>query len=122
MEWGGPSARADVVLNQGVRKGLGLVTFVQRPEDGEEGELDSCHKSLFSTLGNFDATSAGARPFPRALISHSLVPWPCLLGGLQPQAGEASGIECESFARLPWEDGQGPPRGTLAVAGSFVFA
>lgn len=54
-------------------------------------------KSLFSTLGNFDATSAGAHSFPRALIS--LVPWPCLLGGLQPQAGEASGIECESFAR-----------------------
>lgn len=47
MEWGGPSARADVVLNQGVRKGLGQVTFVQRPEGGEEGEPDSCHKVTF---------------------------------------------------------------------------
>lgn len=72
MEWGGPSARADVVLNQGVRKGLGLVTFVQRPEDREEGEPDSCHKSLFSTLGNFDATSAGLVPSPEPL---SLTHW-----------------------------------------------
>lgn len=32
MERGGPSARADVVLNQEVRKGLVQVTFVQRPE------------------------------------------------------------------------------------------
>lgn len=85
MEWGGPSARADVVLNLGVRKGLGQVTLVQRPEDGEEGEPDSCHKSLFSTLGNFDATSAGARPFPRALIS--LTGPMALLAGRSPASG-----------------------------------
>lgn len=33
--------------------------------------------------------------------------------------GKAPGSERESFPQLPWERGQGPPRGTLAIAGPF---
>lgn len=83
--------------------------------------------SAISILSNCGATWAPVVQHPRAWapplqspsLSLSLYGGPACWQVSSPPAGKAPGTERESFPQLPRDGGQGPPRGTLAIAGSF---